>query len=156
MNNHSQQSSFPKSHQLTIKIRKLAKHADLPTYGTEHAAGLDLIALDYRYDHDNKFHEYGTGLAIEIPPGYEGDIRPRSSIRKTSLTLINSPGTIDADYRGEIIVCFKEVDDREVLYNIGDKIAQLVILPVPKIKLVEVEELSDTNRGNGGFGSTGR
>jgi dUTP pyrophosphatase len=142
--------------QLTIKFKRLVPHAQEPEYATESAAGLDLYATDYNYDRENKFHEYGIGIAVEIPVGYEGQIRPRSSISKTSLLLCNPPGTIDSDYRGELIVRFKAIDDREVIYAVGDRIAQLVIKPVPRVKLVEVDELTDTKRSSGGFGSTGK
>lgn len=141
---------------LIIKFKRLVPHAQEPEYATEHAAGLDLYAADYNYDHDNKFHEYGIGIAVEIPEGYEGQIRPRSSISKTSLMLCNPPGTIDSDYRGELIVRFKALDDRDIVYAVGERIAQLVIKPVPKVKLIEVTELNDTKRASGGFGSTGK
>ena len=138
-----------------IKLKKLVEHAEIPKLATEGAAGFDLVGLDYYYDHNNKFHEFGTGLAIELPPGYEAQIRPRSSISKTSLVIVNSPGTIDSDYRGEIKVRFKEIDDRGVLYDVGDRIAQLVIQKLPEVTIVEAAELGSTNRGTGGFGSTG-
>lgn len=140
---------------LEIKLKKLVEHADIPERASAGAAGFDLVAIDYRYDQHNGFHEYGTGLAIELPPGYEAQIRPRSSISKTSLILVNSPGTIDADYRGELIVRFKTLDNRENLYSVGDRIAQLVIQEVPQITFKEVDKLGSTDRGSGGFGSTG-
>ena len=145
-----------KNQPLTIKFKRLTPHALEPEYASENAAGLDLYAADYYYDHDNKYHEYGTGIAIEIPEGYEGQIRPRSSISKMSLMLANPPGTIDSDYRGELIVRFKDSDNRGVIYSVGERIAQLIIKPVPKVQLLEVEELNDTKRGAGGFGSTGK
>lgn len=138
-----------------VKIKKLASHAEVPVFATAGAAAVDLVALDYRYDPDNKFHEYGTGLAIALPEGYEAEIRPRSSISKYSLVLVNSPGTIDSDYRGELLVRFKEIDNREIIYDVGDRIAQLVIKEVPKVDFEEVTELDETKRGSGGFGSTG-
>ena len=141
---------------MEIKLKKLVEHAELPEKATPGAAAYDLIGLDYYYDHNNKFHEFGTGLAIELPPGYEAQIRPRSSISKTSLVLVNSPGTIDSDYRGELKVRFKEIDDRGVIYDVGDRIAQLVIQQVPKVIFVETDNLSSTDRGSGSFGSTGR
>lgn len=142
--------------ELKIKIKRLVKHAEIPEYKTAGAVACDLVAVDYNYNNDTKFHEYGTGLALELPEGYEAQIRPRSSISKTSLVLINSPGTIDTDYRGELIVRFKNIDDRDIIYDIGDRIAQLVIQAVPKVVFEEVENLSETDRGNGGFGSTGK
>lgn len=144
--------------QVIIKFKRLVAHAqdeqDLVP-ATPGSAGIDLVATDHCYDEDRKYHEYGTGIAVEIPPGYELQIRPRSSIRKTSLVLINSPGTIDSDYRGELIVSFKEIDDRGEIYSVGDRIAQAVLVPLPAVKYKEVEELTDTKRGDGGFGSTG-
>lgn len=143
---------------VVIKFKRLVAHAqeerDLVP-ATELAAGVDLVAVDHYYDEDNKYHEYGVGIAVEIPQGYELQIRPRSSIRKKSLILVNSPGTIDADYRGELIVTFKEIDDRGEIYAVGERIAQAVLVPIPKVVYQEVEELTDTKRGDGGFGSTG-
>lgn len=141
---------------LQVGIKKLVAHAQIPEYATEGSVGLDLVATDYRYDNNCKVHEYGTGLALELPEGYEAQIRPRSSNSKTSLVLANSIGTVDTDYRGELIVKFKEIDTRGIIYEVGDRIAQLVIMPVPRINLVEKQELSSTSRGSGGFGSTGK
>lgn len=143
---------------VVIKFKRLVAHAQDETDlvpSTEMSAGVDLVAVDHYYNEENKYHEYGTGIAVEIPKGYELQIRPRSSIRKKSLVLINSPGTIDADYRGEIIVTFKEIDNRGEIYGIGERIAQAVLVPIPKVLYKEVEELTDTERGDGGFGSTG-
>lgn len=144
-----------KNQPLTIKYKRLVTHAIEPEYATDRAAGLDLYAADYNYDPDTKFHEYGTGIAIELPEGYEAQLRPRSSISKTSLVMCNAPGTIDSDYRGELIFRFKDIDDRGLYYSVGERIGQIVIVPIPKIRLVETDELSDTKRGAGGFGSTG-
>jgi dUTP pyrophosphatase len=99
---------------------------------------------------------YGTGLAVEIPEGMVGLVFPRSSIRNTTLSMANSVGVIDSGYRGEIMITFKMVNKNEVVgYTIGDRIAQLIIMPVPLAKYVEVEELSETQRGTDGHGSTG-
>ena len=147
------------NNKVTVKVKRLVDHAQLLeelTPATKGSAGIDLIATDHYFDKDNHFHEYGTGLAIQLPEGYEAQIRPRSSISKKSLLLINSPGTIDSDYTGEIIVRFKEVDHRQEIYEVGDRIAQLIVMPVPKVSFVEVQELTDTKRGSGGFGSTGK
>ena len=98
-----------------------------------------------------------TGIAIEIPPGFEGQVRPRSGrALEEGLTLVNSPGTIDADYRGEIKVIMINLGDRAVEIRPGDRIAQLVIAPVVRAELVEVERLEPSGRGGGGFGHTGR
>ncbi len=147
------------NNKVTVKIKRLVDHAQLVgdlVPATPGSAGIDLIATDHYYDSENHFHEYGTGLSIQLPEGYEAQIRPRSSISKKSLLLINSPGTIDSDYTGELIVRFKEVDPRSEIYQVGDRIAQLVVMPVPKVSFVEVDELTDTKRGSGGFGSTGK
>lgn len=144
---------------VTIKVKRLVSNAqtieDLKPK-TDGSIGIDLVAIDHYYDKDHKYHEYGTGIAIQIPEGYEAQLRPRSSIRKSSLVLVNSPATIDRDYTGELIVTFKEIDDREDIYSVGDRVAQLVIAPVPKVTFVEVSELDSTERGSGGFGSTGK
>jgi len=144
-----------KNQPLIIKFKRLVPHALEPEYATDKAAGLDLYASDYNYDNDTKYHEYGTGIAVEIPDGYEAQLRPRSSISKTSLIMCNSPGTIDSDYRGELIFRFKSIDDRGLVYEVGERIGQIVFVPVPKVEMKEVQELSDTKRGAGGFGSTG-
>lgn len=156
MPEHKYLFSVKKMMVMEVKIKRLYEHVDIPEKATKGAAGFDLVAIDYRYDHNNHYHEYGTGLSIELPQNYEAQIRPRSSISKNSLVLVNSPGTIDSDYRGEIIVRFKEIDDRGVLYNVGDRIAQLVIQEIPEVNFVEVTELASTDRGSGGFGSTGK
>ena len=148
---------------LEVKIKKLHKDAVIPKYETVGSVGMDLTAVSKEYDeHGNVV--FGTGLAIQIPEGYYADLRPRSSISKYDLVLANSVGTIDSDYRGELILKFKPSvyfgvnrgDDDGVMYDVGDRIAQLVILPYPKVSFVEVDELSDTERGTGGFGSTNK
>lgn len=141
---------------MQVKIKKLDINAVIPVYAKDGDAGLDLVAVSVTSDKNGNI-VYGTGLAIEIPEGYEGQIRPRSSIRNYDLRLVNSPGTIDSNYRGEILCVFDtNYDDRDCkMYKIGDRIAQLLIKPSPYIKLVEVNELSETERGANGFGSTG-
>lgn len=140
--------------EVKVKIKRLVAHAEIPEYQTAGAAGMDLVAVDYNYNHDTKYHEYGCGIAIQLPQGYEAQLRPRSSISKTSLILANSVGTLDSDYTGEIILRFKEIDDRGIVYRVGDRIAQVVIQKIPQIVFEEVEELHSTERGSGGFGST--
>ena len=102
---------------------------------------------------DGMLH-YGTGVAVEIPHGYVGFVFPRSSIANTHLTLSNSVGVIDSGYRGEIKAKFRKGGTRG--YNVGDRIAQLIIMPYPEVTFVEVDELSDSDRGEGGYGSSGR
>lgn len=151
---------------MKVKIKKLHKDAVISKYSQDGDAGLDLTAVSHIFDLNNNCVIYGTGLAVEIPEGYVGYVFPRSSISKKTLALTNSVGVIDSNYRGEIMLKFKHSAivnhyDNEVYgqycyeYDIGDRIGQLIIMPIPSIELEEVDELSDTNRGNGGFGSTG-
>lgn len=140
---------------MKVKIKKLHENAVIPKYAQKGDSGLDLTAVSLGYDYNNNV-VYGTGLAIEIPYGYVGYIFPRSSIADKTLSLANSVGVIDSNYRGEIMLKFKDKGEIGITYNIGDRIGQLIIMPIPSIELEEVEELSDTNRGTGGFGSTGK
>lgn len=142
---------------VNIKIKKLTESAVIPSRATANSTGLDLVAISKTLvdEGDYGYIAYGTGLAIEIPSGYTGYIFPRSSISNTGHILANSVGVIDSDYRGEIYVRFKTVpDSRE--YEVGDRVCQLIILPNTPLEIEEVEELSSTERGEGGFGSTGR
>lgn len=143
--------------QLKVKIKKLVKEAVIPAYSKPGDAGLDLVATSIKVEDHNKYgyFEYGTGLAVEIPQGYVGLIFPRSSISNTGMMLTNSVGVIDSGYRGEIKARFKYISGTPS-YNVGDKIAQLIIIPYPSVEFEEVEELSNTDRGEGGFGSTGK
>ena len=137
---------------MNVKVKKLHELVEIPTYAKPGDAGLDLTAVDISTDEfDNAVVH--TGLAVEIPEGYVGLVFPRSSISKYDMHLRNSVGVIDSGYRGEIIVKFGYKADG-TLYKMGDKVAQLIILPYPQITFEEVEELSETERGTGGFGST--
>ena len=142
-----------------VLIRKLRPDAVVPQYMTANAAGLDLAAAmeaPITIEPGGRA-AIGTGLAMAIPAGYEGQVRPRSGLaRKHGITLINTPGTIDADYRGEITVLLINHGNEPVRIAPGERIAQLVIAPFVQARLEEVDELSDTERGAGGFGSTGR
>lgn len=144
------------SQTLQVKVKKLDEKAVIPTYSVEGDACLDLTAISYRND-DKDNHIYGTGLAFEIPKGYVGLVFPRSSNRKTFVYLTNSVGVIDSGYRGEVQVTYKSRDYNQVdmPYKIGDRIAQIMILPYPKIEFIESDTLSETDRGEGGFGHTG-
>lgn len=141
---------------IDVKIKRLVEHAEIPQYAKPGDAGLDLVAVDCYHDSTYGFAEYGTGLSVEIPEGYVGLLFPRSSISKTPYLLCNSVGVVDSGYRGEVKLRFKTTDhDRTHLeYSVGDKVGQLIVLPYPKVNLIEVEELSKTDRGTGGFGST--
>ena len=138
---------------MEVKIKKLNEAAVIPQYAKQGDAGLDLTATSRRMDRKG-FIEYGTGLAVEIPSGYVGLVFPRSSISKIKMTLCNSVGVIDSGYRGEILCRFKPSTVGQGVYEVGDKIAQLVVIPYPQIKLVEVQELSESARADTGFGSS--
>ena len=145
---------------MEVRIKKLNPDAVIPSYAKPGDAGMDLTAISYDYDYEHDNHIYGTGLAIEIPEGYVGLIFPRSSNRKTMAYMTNHVGVIDSGYRGEIFITYKNRDDNRqklntVPYTLGSKVAQLIIVPYPYIELVESEELSNTERGEGGHGSTG-
>ena len=147
---------------MNVKIKKLNKDAVIPAYAHDTDAGPDLVATSYEYKDDIHCHVYGTGLAVEIPEGYVGLLFPRSSNRKTESYLTNHVGVVDSGYRGEIMLSFKTRDYKEDQiqqlfrpYEVGDKIAQLIIIPYPKIEFKVVDELSTTERGENGHGSTG-
>lgn len=141
---------------LIVRIKKLDPAATVPQYAKPGDAGLDLIAVSKEWDEARRLVVMGTGLAVEIPDGYLGLIFPRSSICKVPLMLSNSVGVIDSGYRGEIKFMFRPVDRPQKNYEVGDKVGQLIILPFPRISPVEAHELSDSERGDGGFGSSGR
>lgn len=141
---------------LEVKFKKLNPAAELPEYAKKGDAGLDLKAVSMEYSEEFKCNVYGTGLAVEIPEGYVGFIVPRSSIRKYGLALTNCVGVIDSGYRGEIMVTFRpQAVGSEEIYKVGDKICQLIIMRYPLIKPIEATELSKTERGENGHGSSG-
>jgi dUTP pyrophosphatase len=143
---------------IEIRVRKLHPQAVVPAYMTEHAAGMDLCTvLDTPVLlSPGERTLLPTGLAMEIPPGYEGQVRPRSGLAlNKGIALVNSPGTIDADYRGEIGIIIINHGQEPVEFQSGDRIAQLIIAPVTQAVLVETIELSDSVRSCGGFGHTG-
>ena len=164
---------------MKVKIKKLNKGAIIPRYAKDQDAGLDLVATSKSYD-DNGNVVYGTDLAFEIPKGYVGLLFPRSSNAKKDLLLSNSVGVLDSGYRGEVLfkfkssirslslmslvkIIFKKNGNKLKIFNefsgdykIGDRIGQLIIMPYPTIEFEEVEELSETERGSRGYGSTGK
>jgi len=141
---------------MQVKIKKLNQYAVIPKYAKDGDAGLDLVATS-KLSNTSFQVSYGTGLAMEIPKGFVGLVFPRSSIRNTELQLSNSVGVIDSGYRGELQATFNKTRGfGSIDYNIGDKIAQIIIIPYPPIEFQEVEELNNTERGKGGFGSTGK
>ena len=153
---------------MKVHIKKLEPSAVIPTKARTGDAGLDLVATSVT--ETDMYIEYGTGLAISVPENHGGFILPRSSISKYDLLLCNSVGLIDPNYSGEIKLRFKKTAQetgsftigqyelpghKATVYKIGDRIGQLLILPVPEIEFEEVEELEQTNRGENGFGSSG-
>lgn len=138
---------------MSIKYKKLVPDAMAPTRATDGSGAVDLVALTMRRTPD--FVEYGTGIAVEIPPGNIGFLAARSSICKYGIVLANGIGYIDSDYRGELLIRFKQVGPGRV-YEIGDRVAQLTIVPIVSTDYEEVTELGSTDRGAGGFGSTGQ
>ena len=150
---------------MEVRIKKLHPNAVIPTYAKDGDAGMDLTAVTKSYDRDGNI-VYGTGLAFEIPEGYVGLVFPRSSISSLDITMSNCVGVVDSGYRGEVTAKFKPAmlfnrEQRPIIlnnriYNAGERIAQLIIIPYPQITFVEADELSQTERGAGGYGSSGK
>lgn len=136
---------------LQIKIKKIDSQATIPSYAKGGDAGLDVYAVSK--NETAKFVEYGTGLAFEIPEGYVMFVFPRSSVSNTDLILANSVGVIDSGYRGELKLRFRKNGSDD--YQVGERVGQIMVLPYPKINFEVVEELGDSERGAGGFGSSG-
>lgn len=145
---------------MIIKVKRLHPNAVIPKYAKPGDAALDLYAVERGKADKYGNMVYKTGLAIEIPEGFVGLLYPRSSISKTNQMLRNHVGVVDSGYRGEIILKFgwfsQASTPDSTYYDSGDRIAQLMIVPHPKVEFLEVEELSETDRGTGGFGSTGQ
>jgi len=150
---------------VTVRFKRLDERATAPKYHSDHAAGMDLYACLPRglittptvLISRGEIVKIPLGFCVEIPIGYEGQVRPRSGLAsKHGLTLPNSPGTVDADYRGEMFVALINLSESPYEIQHGDRIAQMIIAPVTRAALIEVDELSPTPRGDGGFGSTGR
>lgn len=158
---------------MKVKIKKIHPNAVVPFYAKQGDAGMDLTAVTKSYDNQGNV-VYGTGLAFQIPSGYVGLLFPRSSNANKSLILSNSVGVLDSGYRGEVSFKFKRIknksstenkynehtyeyqSDLEEEYNVGDRIGQIVIVKIPQISIEVVDELSETERGTGGYGSTGK
>ena len=141
-----------------ILIKRLSKEVTLPKYETDGSSGLDLAAfIDKNIEiKPGKSKIIPTGLAVAIPKNFEIQIRPRSGLAaKNQISVLNTPGTIDADYRGELKVILINLSDKSFMVEKGLRIAQMVLCPVVKVKFKEVESLENTGRGSGGFGSTG-
>jgi dUTP pyrophosphatase len=146
------------SQKVDIRVKRLDHGAGLPmpAYATSGAAGMDICAAESLTLRAGKRHAVATGFAFAIPDGYEMQVRPRSGLAlKHGITCLNTPGTIDRDYRGEVKVILANLGDEDFVINTGDRIAQIVLAPVTQGVMVEVDALDDTERGTGGFGSTG-
>lgn len=137
---------------MKVNIKKLVENAVIPTYAKPGDAGMDLYSTSIEVSEDGVV-TYGTGLSMEIPEGYVGLLFPRSSNYKQNLVLCNSVGVIDSGYRGEIMFKYFQIGGN--MYKVGDRVGQIIILPYPQIEFTEVENLSQTERGEGGFGHTG-
>jgi dUTP pyrophosphatase len=140
---------------LDIKVKKLHPNAVIPSYSKVGDAGMDLT-ITSEIENTTFSVSYGFGIAMEIPKNYVGLVFPRSSVRNQELVLSNCVGVIDSGYRGELQATFKKTNGLDSLkYKVGERGAQIIILPYPQVKMVESEELTNTERGSGGFGSTG-
>lgn len=147
---------------IDVKIQKLYPDVEVPFYASEKAAGMDVRAYvnapstTYTSVMPRETKLIPTGIKVSIPDGYEMQVRPRSGLSlKTKLRVANSPGTVDADYRGEVCVIIENISDEKIIINHGDRIAQLVFAPVVQANIQVVDSLDETARGEGGFGSTG-
>jgi dUTP pyrophosphatase len=141
-----------------VPVQRLEHFGDLelPAYATEGAAGMDVVAAEDVTLPPGGRHAVATGLAMAVPDGFELQVRPRSGLAlKHGISLPNTPGTIDSDYRGELKIILINLGDRDFEVRRGDRIAQLVLAPVVRASWLKVDELDDTARGKGGFGSTG-
>ena len=141
---------------LNIKIKKLNKNVELPKQSTTGAAGMDFYLPQPVRLTPNRSKKVPLGVAVEIPEGYVMLLIPRSSTWKTPLRMPNSVGVIDSDYRGEVCALLRNTSNFTVTADIGERLVQGVIVPVPEVQIQEVEELGETSRGAGGFGSTGK
>lgn len=144
---------------IKLKVKRLPHCKDLPRYATPGSAGMDLTAAIEQplTLAPGKRMGIPTGLVLEIPGGYEGQVRPRSGLAaKAGISLTNCVGTIDSDYRGEVVVLAINHGDQPYTFEPGERIAQLLLMPVPRVEIVEVEDTNTSTRGEGGFGSTGR
>jgi dUTP pyrophosphatase len=149
-------SSGTISEVINVKVKKLDPNAVVPSYSKVGDAGMDLTITNIK-ENTSFSITYGFGIAMEIPKGYVGLVFPRSSVRNQDLILSNCVGVIDSGYRGELQATFKKTQGLDsISYNVGERGAQIIILPYPQINMVESNELSETDRGDGGFGSTGK
>lgn len=140
---------------MLVKVKKLAENAVIPKYAHDTDAGLDLVVSEIKWLPGRQI-EYNSNLAFEIPEGYVGLLFPRSSVRKLGIIMTNCVGVIDSGYRGPVKAVFQAGATGAESYQIGDRFAQLIVMPYPKVELEETDSLSDSDCGTGGYGSTGR
>ncbi len=141
---------------MKLKIERVHEHAKLPNYAHATDSGLDLYSVENVILQPGERRLVGTGLRIQLPPNTEAQVRPKSGLAlKKGITLLNTPGTVDEGYRGEVGVILINLSEEAYEVEVGKKIAQMVIMPVLKVEVEEVESLEDSDRGEGGFGSTG-
>lgn len=148
----------PKAPPVEVKVKRLNNGAGLPLpdYASDGAAGMDICAAEGLTLRIGKRHAVATGFAFAIPQGYEMQVRPRSGLAlKNGVTCLNTPGTIDSDYRGEVKVILANFGEDDFQITKGDRIAQIVVAPVQHARMIEVDDIEETSRGGGGFGSTG-
>lgn len=143
------------SRKLKVKVKKIHPKAVIPKYAKFGDAGMDLVATSKWYDKKLEKVAFGFGLAFEIPYGYVGLLFPRSTNRKTKLLLSNAVGVLDHGFRGEVTAYFTPIERPTKNYEVGDRVVQMVIMPFPEIEMVETSELPESERGTGGYGSTG-
>ena len=149
--------SYDFKHDLNVNVKKLNKDAVLPCYTNDFAAGADLYSCESRTIPAGKIVTVSLGFAIEIPVGYEGQVRSRSGLaRNHGIFVLNAPGTIDCDFRGEMMAILMNTSTDDYLVKKGDRVAQLIISPVLSVNFQESDELSQTTRGKKGFGSSGK
>lgn len=139
-----------------MKVKRVSEYAQLPTRGSKDAAGLDLYCPFHIKVPADSQKKIPLGIAVEIPKGYMGLLVPRSRMSKTPLRCANSVGIIDADYRGEISIAYENISCSDYTIFRGDRIAQLIIVPIAVVDVEEAQTLSETERGDGGYGSTGK
>ena len=140
---------------MELKIKKLNNDAIIPQYKTSQSAGMDLCSIEDAILKPMEIKLIPTGLSIEIDNGFEAQVRPRSGLALKGITVVNSPGTIDSDYRGEVKIILMNLGKEDFKIIKGDRVAQLIISKIEQAEIKEVKELNNTQRGTGGFGSTG-
>jgi|SRR5882757_989856 len=141
---------------MKIKMKRLNDNAVLPAKACEYDAAFDFTATEEEIDIPNRTLTYKLGWAVEIPSGYVGLLFPRSSIANKDISLANAVGVVDSGFRGELMAKFKSlIPAKARKYEVGERVVQLIVMPIPQIELEVVEELSESDRGAGGFGSTG-